>query len=84
MEEVALTTNKIRWVCQGTSWTRQAGMRFGLLKEHVGGRQIHENEEWKWLFVNGYTCYAVALTVMHQDLNGYSPPSHMTFFLVDI
>ena len=59
-------------------------MRFGLLKEHVGGRQIHENEEWKWLFVNGYTCYAVALTVMHQDLNGYSPPMCTTFFSLGI
>jgi len=49
MEEVAMTTNKIWWVCHGTSLTRQAGMHFGSLKEHVGGRRIHDKEEWKWL-----------------------------------
>jgi hypothetical protein len=37
LEEVALTTNKIWWVCHGTSLTGQAGMHFGSLKEHMAG-----------------------------------------------
>jgi hypothetical protein len=43
VEKIGLLTGDDTWVHDFTTQTKQAEMHFGLLKQHLGGCQFHNN-----------------------------------------